>query len=46
MIYTITDVKDLHEWMVHHMDLHILYERIGEEELVKHTQYINSKSNN
>lgn len=35
MIYTITDVKDLHEWIVKHMDEHPLYERIGEEELVR-----------
>lgn len=35
IIYTITDVKDLHEWMVKHLDEHELYERIGEEELVK-----------
>lgn len=34
LIYTITDVKDLHEWIVKHMAEHPLYERVGEEELV------------
>lgn len=34
VIYTITDVKDLHEWIVKHMDEHPLYERVGETELV------------
>lgn len=31
LIYTITDVLDLHEWMVKHLDNHPLFERIGEE---------------
>lgn len=34
IIYTITDVKDLHEWMVKHLDEHALYERITGAELV------------
>lgn len=33
-IYTITDVKDLHEWIVKHMEEHPLYERVGDTELV------------
>ncbi len=39
LIYTITDVKDLHEWIVKHMDEHPLYERIGDEELVRKLSY-------
>jgi len=31
-IYTITDVKDLHEWMVSHLDRHPLFQRVSEEE--------------
>lgn len=34
-IYTITDVKDLHDWMVKHLDEHELYERVGEEEMAQ-----------
>ncbi|KAG4078131.1 hypothetical protein HA402_002182 [Bradysia odoriphaga] len=33
LIYTITDVKDLHEWIVKHMEEHPLYVRLGDEEL-------------
>lgn len=33
-IYTITDVKDLHEWMVKHLTDHRRFERISDEELV------------
>jgi tRNA (guanine-N7-)-methyltransferase len=32
--YTITDVKDLHEWMVQHFDSHPLFERMTDDELV------------
>jgi len=32
-IYTITDVKDLHEWIVKHMNEHPLYERVEDNEL-------------
>ncbi|KAI6379418.1 tRNA (guanine-N(7)-)-methyltransferase (tRNA(m7G46)-methyltransferase) [Pyricularia grisea] len=32
VVYTITDVKDLHEWMVEHLEAHPLFERIGDEE--------------
>ena len=31
IIYTITDVKDLHDWMVKHLDEHPLFERLDEE---------------
>lgn len=31
IVYTITDVLDLHEWMVKHLDEHPLFERCGEE---------------
>ena len=31
-VYTITDVEDLHMWMVRHFDRHESFERIGEEE--------------
>lgn len=30
-VYTITDVKDLHEWMVKHLDSHPLFERQSAE---------------
>ncbi len=33
MLYTITDVFDVHEWMVKHLDEHPLFQRIPEEEL-------------
>jgi tRNA (guanine-N7-)-methyltransferase len=32
VVYTITDVLDLHEWMVQHFEAHPLFERVGEEE--------------
>ncbi|KAL1920918.1 uncharacterized protein VTP21DRAFT_11553 [Calcarisporiella thermophila] len=32
ILYTITDVKDLHEWMVKHLDGHPLFERLTDEE--------------
>lgn len=31
IIYTITDVKDLHEWMVDHLSEHPLFERLPKE---------------
>lgn len=34
VVYTITDVKELHEWMVAHFSEHPLFERINEEEVV------------
>ncbi|XP_038215403.1 tRNA (guanine-N(7)-)-methyltransferase [Zerene cesonia] len=33
IVYTITDVKDLHEWMVSHFEEHPLFERISDDEL-------------
>ncbi|ORY62520.1 putative methyltransferase-domain-containing protein [Pseudomassariella vexata] len=32
IVYTITDVEDLHEWMVHHLEAHPSFERIPFEE--------------
>ncbi|KAI8977067.1 guanine-N(7)--methyltransferase [Mycotypha africana] len=32
ILYTITDVKDLHLWMVKHLDEHPLFERISDDE--------------
>eukprot|EP00742_Colponemidia_sp_Colp-10_P004016 GILJ01004284.1.p1 GENE.GILJ01004284.1~~GILJ01004284.1.p1 ORF type:complete len:299 (-),score=32.87 GILJ01004284.1:131-964(-) len=32
-LYTITDVQDLHEWMVEHCNMHPLFRRLTEEEL-------------
>lgn len=32
IVYTITDVEDLHNWMVHHLDAHPAFERVPEEE--------------
>lgn len=31
VVYTITDVKDLHEWMVKHLEEHPLFERLSTE---------------
>lgn len=33
LIYTITDVHDLHLWMVSHLEEHPLFERLNEDEL-------------
>ncbi|MCJ1311462.1 tRNA (guanine-N(7)-)-methyltransferase (tRNA(m7G46)-methyltransferase) [Agyrium rufum] len=33
VVYTITDVKDLHEWMVSHFDAHASFARVAEEQL-------------
>lgn len=35
MLYTATDVKDLHDWMVEKLDAHPLFVRIPNEELVE-----------
>nr|SVE74395.1 EOG090X0BSB [Daphnia barbata] len=35
LVYTITDVKDLHDWMVMHLDQHPLFERLTQDELDK-----------
>ncbi|KAI2628803.1 putative methyltransferase [Hypoxylon sp. NC1633] len=32
IVYTITDVEDLHQWMVQHFDAHPSFERVPEEE--------------
>jgi len=32
IVYTITDVEDLHNWMVQHFGLHPSFERVGEAE--------------
>ena len=32
IIYTITDVEDLHNWMVGHFNAHPAFERVSEEE--------------
>ena len=34
LFYTITDVRDLHDWMVEHLEAHPLFERVDEEQLV------------
>ena len=33
LIYTITDVHDLHEWMTSHLEAHPLFERLSQAEL-------------
>lgn len=33
IIYTITDVEDLHKWIVEHLEAHKSFERVGEEEV-------------
>ena len=32
VVYTITDVEDLHQWMVHHLETHPAFERISKED--------------
>lgn len=32
IVYTITDVEDLHNWMVEHLDAHPSFERVPENE--------------
>ena len=32
-LYTVTDVKDLFDWMTKHLENHPLFERLSEEEL-------------
>lgn len=34
IVYTVTDVKDLHDWMVLHFEEHPLFQRIPEDDLV------------
>ena len=34
-LYTITDVKELYDWEVYHLEAHPLFQRISEEELVR-----------
>ena len=34
-VYTITDVRDLHQWMVQHFDAHPSFERVDEAEQEK-----------
>ncbi|RUS23120.1 m7G tRNA methyltransferase [Endogone sp. FLAS-F59071] len=36
VLYTITDVKDLHDWMVKHLDQHPLFERLTEDECLSY----------
>ncbi|KZZ96723.1 tRNA methyltransferase [Moelleriella libera RCEF 2490] len=33
IVYTITDVEALHEWMVEHLNAHLSFERVPEEEV-------------
>lgn len=35
MLYTITDVLDLHKWMASHGDEHPAFDRVTDEELVR-----------
>ena len=32
-IYEVTDVKDLHDWNCHHLDMHPMFERIPDSDL-------------
>ncbi len=34
LVYTITDVKEVHDWMVQHFTEHPLFDRLSEEEVV------------
>eukprot|EP00118_Oscarella_pearsei_P008406 m.43078 g.43078 ORF g.43078 m.43078 type:complete len:253 (+) comp33409_c0_seq1:61-819(+) len=33
ILYTMTDVKEVHDWMVHHLDEHPLFCRLGDDKL-------------
>lgn len=33
LLYTVTDVKDLHDWMVSHLEAHPNFDRISDEEM-------------
>ena len=33
-LYTVTDVKDLYDWEVEHLDAHPLFRRLTEDEMV------------
>src|ERR1700761_6428433 len=35
MVYTITDVEDLHEWMVKHFEEHLSFRRAQEEDMTE-----------
>jgi len=34
LVYTITDVKELHDWMVEHIASHPLFERLLQHQVV------------
>ena len=34
VVYTVTDVRDLHDWMVKHLAEHPLFRRIPDDQLV------------
>jgi len=40
LIYTITDVKDLHDWMVNHITSHPVFERLPQHEVVSLLHFI------
>lgn len=35
IVYTVTDVKNLHDWIVTHFEQHPLFERVTDAELVR-----------
>lgn len=39
LLYTVTDVKELHEWMCQHIEAHPLFKRLTEEEVTKDELY-------
>jgi tRNA (guanine-N7-)-methyltransferase len=41
MIYTVTDVKDLHDWMVEHLEAYPKFQRISDEEAKSDILYDN-----
>jgi len=40
LLYTITDVLELHHWMVEHLDKHPLFRRVPDEELVRYALFV------
>lgn len=39
LVYTLTDVRDLHDWMVKHFTEFPLFERVSDEDLVRTVHY-------
>lgn len=45
VVYTVTDVEDLHEWIVKHLSEHPLFVRLTDSELVLFIYFCNENKN-